>query len=430
MVVRSFAFVPARIMEPQSITNATALFQAVDQLVDQQFDQLVQWRRHFHSHPELSWQEVATTRKLDQILNEHGLATRRGARDRGLIVDLDHQADPTVPRLAFRADIDAIPVQDLKSVPYKSGMDGIAHACGHDVHMTVLVGVLLTLSEIARSHPNVPPFRVRGIFQPAEEVAQGSREMIEMGSIEDVDAILAIHVDSSASVGQIGLKPGVQTAACDELVVTVRGEGGHGARPHETSDPIFAAIQFVSSVYSRYPRIVDSRDPAVVSFCKISGGSTSNVVPSQVDLRGTMRTLSGAVQRRVQQEMQVIAASISRITGTEIDVHFGPSVPAVVNDPELCQLVTRAADQFLGPDATRRIEASMGSEDFACYTAELPGVLIRVGSSSDHVQGFPLHSSYFDVDDGAIPIAIRLLIRALFLWSEQPRGRRAEVIVG
>jgi amidohydrolase len=292
------------------------------------------------------------------------------------------------------------------------------HACGHDVHTTVLMGVVRALQRAIGERRLPMPLRVRAIFQPAEELAQGAAAMIHHGALDDVQSILAMHVDPSRDVGRIGLRPRVQTAQCDEILVTVHGQGGHGARPHETRDPIMAAVQLIQALYARLPRSIDSREPSVLSFCRIAGGASSNVLPDRVELQGTIRTLDGRVRSAMERTIAEVAAGIGQATGTTIEFKVGTMCPSVDNDPELVELVRVAAEGLLGETAVDWIPASMGSEDFAFYTARLPGVLIRIGSGSGKVGYWPLHSSHFDVDESAIRVACRLLLRTGLLWFD------------
>ena len=236
--------------------------QKLDSAIDARQQQLIAVRRHLHTHPELSGQEHETSLYLYQMLSDAGFNVRMGPDGRGLLVD--SRDNTQAPCIALRADIDALPIHDEKNVTYRSQHDGVMHACGHDAHAAVVLGALTALDDL-RTEGDLPwPIRVRGLFQPSEETATGAAEMVEAGALEGVDAILAVHVDPSRSVGRIGIRTGILTANCDAMRVSIIGRGGHAARPHEAIDPIATAAQLISSLYLSIPRVTDSQDAVMV----------------------------------------------------------------------------------------------------------------------------------------------------------------------
>ena len=379
--------------------------------MDRRFDQLVEVRRHLHAHPELSGEERETSLYLYQLLGELGFDVRMGPEGRGVLADGPH--DGQRPLVALRADIDALRIHDAKHVAYRSQRDGVMHACGHDAHTAVVFGALASLMELEQRGGLPWAVPLRGVFQPAEEISRGAREMIQVGALEQVGSILAVHVDPSRSVGRIGLRSGVLTASCDEMRVRLEGRGGHAARPHETSDPIAAAAQLISSLYQFIPRATDSQEAVVVTIGRIQGGDNANVIPEQVELQGTLRTLDSLVRQQTIDHIRRLAAGIGQVSQTQIEVEFGASCRSVRNDPRLTRLLEAAAAQVVGADNLERIaRPSMGSEDFAYYLDHTPGAMIRLGCASSQAGGSPLHTPEFDVDERALAIGAKVLARA------------------
>ena len=389
----------------------------VNEFIGNRIGTWCQWRRRLHAHPELSWHETATTAFIRERLAESQLQLVPGPRELGGRVDFDFGPSDHVRRIAVRGDIDAIPVDESNEVSYRSQVPGVMHACGHDVHTTVMLAVAETLSQIQLAQLFSQSARMRVIFQPAEEVAQGANESIAAGMIDGVEAALAIHVDPSRPVGTIGLRDGIQTACCDELKFVITGSGGHGARPHETSDTILAAAHLVQTAHSLLPRIIDARDDAVISICKIAGGNSANVIPTRLEMLGTLRSFSEMARERILGRLKTLASSTASLFKVNVDFHVVTSIPSVDNCPNLNQLVRETAAQQLGADAIQTVEPSLGGEDFACYQHYIPGALIRVGSASGNRFAAHLHSPQFDVDEHVIGVACRLLVHSLFAWS-------------
>ncbi|RMF21546.1 MAG: amidohydrolase [Deltaproteobacteria bacterium] len=388
---------------------------AIDREVERLAPRLIALRRHLHAHPEPSGQELATTAYLARLLREEGLEVRVAPAGRGL------SAEPAATRrgrrVAIRADIDALRLHDAKDVPYRSLADGVCHACGHDAHTAAAVGAALALEAAAGRAGDAVPWRL--ILQPAEESSEGAREMIEAGAMDGVGAIIALHVDPERLLGHAAFRTGMLTAYCDEIDVTVTGSGGHAARPHHAVDPIAAAAELVSAIYQFVPRAVDSRDPVVVTFGSIHGGSTQNVIPEQVHLRGTARTHSHAATSRVEQRILEIASGIAGATGARIEVEFKRGPDAVVNDAAVTDCCRRAAADVLGADNIEDIPAaSMGGEDFADYLAHAPGCLMRLGVGRPDGSTEMLHSPRFDLDESAIGIGARILARAAWRLTQ------------
>ena len=284
------------------------------------------------------------------------------------------------------------------------------------------LGAAMALREARDSLPG--PIAWRAIFQPAEEVSEGAIEMIEAGAVEDVRSIVALHVDPELSVGRIGQRSGVLTAACQEVRITVRGVGGHAARPHLAVDPIAVAAQLVTVLYQALPRSVDARDPSVVTFGSIRGGTGPNIIPDEVELLGTIRTLSDRAAAQVEERISQVARGLATASRCTIDVSFLRGTASVYNDPAVTAVCVQAAGQVVGSANVEEIRLpSMGGEDFSGYLKHVPGCLLRLGVASLDRPRHPLHSPHFDIDEDALTIGARLLAHSVVLLSSEP-GRR------
>ena len=387
--------------------------------IDRQFDGLVELRRHLHRYPELSGKENQTSFRVYQELGDRGFKVSLGPEGCGVIADLTPD-DSHRGIFGIRADLAALQIQDEKNVAYKSQCAGVMHACGHDAHTTIVLGALSAIAELHEdgSLPFTPS--VRGVFQPAEEICVGAKQMIEVGALDGVEAMIATHVDPTRRLGKIGLREGIFTANCDEVRFKVKGRGGHAARPHQALDPISSAAQLIHSLYLQLPRSVDSLDSMVFTIGTINGGQNANVIPDHVSLKGTLRTLDRKVREQAIQQIERIADSVARGSQTEIEVTYGVSAYAVKNHPTLVNLLETSTTDVLGQSAIQRIaQPSMGSEDFAFFTSEVPAAMFRLGCTSEHAGGAGLHTSQFDIDEEAIRIGAHVMAHAAIVWMER-----------
>jgi amidohydrolase len=385
--------------------------QRIDELIDRQFDQIVALRRHLHAHPEPSGEEAKTSIHLYQLLGDRGLSVRIGPDGCGLLVESRDQT--AKKRIALRADIDALRIQDEKPTAYRSQCDGVMHACGHDAHTACAYGAILALDQLAEEGLLPGPLTWRGIFQPSEETATGAAQMIRAGAAEGVDALFALHVDPRLASGAIGVRSGVLTANAEMMRIEVHGSGGHAARPHESCDPIAAAAQLISTLYQFVPRKTDSRQAVVVTIGQVVGGENANVIPERVTLQGTVRTLDREVQHRTLDHIRHLALGVQEITGTRIEVTFTVSIPSVVNDAALTELLREQALDLLGAEGVKLIDApSMGSEDFAVYGEHAPTTMFRLGAAASP-PGPALHTPQFDIDERCLAVGAKLLARSV-----------------
>jgi amidohydrolase len=384
----------------------------LDAAVDDSEERMIALRRHLHAHPEPSGHELQTSLHLYQLFDEWGLSVRMGPEGCGLIVESRRQDAPR--RIALRADIDALRIQDQKHVSYRSTVPEVMHACGHDVHSATVFGALCALDRLECAGQLPWPVAWRGIFQPAEETSNGAESMIDSGALSGVDAILSLHVDPTRRAGTIGVREGVFTASCDAMQITVSGRGGHAARPHESNDPIAAAAELVSTLYQFVPRATDSQDAVVVSFGQIHGGQNANVIPEQVVLEGTVRTLDSSVREKTIAHIRTLANGIEQVTGTRLDLRFEAGTPSVYNDPGLTRLVAEIATELIGAKKVVAMpRPSMGSEDFAAYLAHVPGTMFRLGAAGSQSPWPGLHTPTFDVDEKCMAVGAKILARSV-----------------
>jgi len=381
-------------------------------------------RRYLHRRPELSEQEFETTQFVCELVDDLGLHAKIAQEKRGLTVDVASSDDPHEAgqrRVAVRGDLDALPIQTRSSAEYASRHDGVMHACGHDAHTAIVWGVLAILNDLKETQVVQSPFRVRAIFQPAEETSTGGKHMIASGALEDVDSALALHVDPTRLVGTIGVRNGAFTAGCDSFNCTFHGKGGHSARPHLTTDTVGAMADWINSVYRRIPRVADSLDSVVVNVGRLECGSASNVVPSDGQLAGTLRSLTISSSRAAMAQMQVISNSIATTYGCEVHLKFRHHTPPVINHPLINQELTSAARQIVGHPSVRTIDKpSMGAEDFAFIANEVPSAMMRLGVAGLEIGSEPLHTPQFDLDEQSLSVGAATLALAAIRLCQLP----------
>jgi len=376
--------------------------------------QLQDLRRHLHAHPELSGAEHRTAALVAGELRQAGWRVREGVGRTGVVAELGPDQGPAI---GLRVDMDALPIEERTGLAYASTEPGLMHACGHDIHTAVGVGVALALAPLAPSLPG----RVRLLFQPAEETAEGAQWMVEAGAIEGLAALYGLHVFPSIPVGSIGLRHGALTAAAAELEVEVLGEAGHGARPHQSVDAIWIAARLVGGLQEAISRRLDALQPVVLSFGRIEGGRAFNVIADRVRLLGTLRCLDTDLYEQLPQWVETTAQDICRAYGGEAIVRFRSIAPPVRNDPALTRLLEEVAVAQLGRDKVLLLDhPSLGAEDFAHYLSHLPGCMFRLGVAGP--QGCaPLHHGGFDPNEACLPLAVELLATTLRRWLELQR---------
>ncbi|KMM18008.1 hydrolase [Synechococcus sp. GFB01] len=387
--------------------------------------ELIQLRRHLHRHPELSGHEQQTAALVAGELRRWGWQVSEGVGRTGVVAELGPQQRPDgtpVPLVALRVDMDALPVEERTGLDYASTVQGLMHACGHDLHTAVGLGVAWLLADLAGRQPQRLSARVRLLFQPAEETAQGAAWMKADGAMDGVQALFGVHVFPSLPAGTVGVRSGSLTAAAGELEVEVLGEGGHGARPHQSTDAIWIAARVVSGLQEAISRRLDALHPVVVSFGRIEGGRAFNVIADHVRLLGTVRCLDLDLHAQLPAWIEDTVHALCQGHGGEARVRYRCISPPVHNDPELTELVADAAVELLGRSRVQWLEQpSLGAEDFAELLETTRGTMFRLGVAGP--EGCtPLHSNTFAPDESALPVGIRVLTLSLLRWMERPSG--------
>lgn len=376
--------------------------------------ELIAFRRDLHMHPELGNQEFRTTAVLKARLEAAGLRPRVLPSGTGLVCDIGTW-DRARPMLAIRGDLDALPIPDVKTVPYRSTEPNRAHACGHDVHTTATLGAGLVLAELDRQ--GRLPAAVRLIFQPAEEVLPGgAADAIENGVLDGVGRIIAVHCDPRVDAGKIGLRAGPITSACDRLEVTLDGPGGHTARPHLTTDLVTAVARVAVDVPAVLARRVDARSGMSVTWGRIEAGHAPNVIPQSAALSGTVRCLDLPAWRDAPDLVHAAIDEIATLHRAKSTVDYVRGVPPVVNDPVVTELLRDAMSARRGPYAVEDTEQSLGGEDFSWYLEHVPGAMARLGvRTPGDTRVRDLHAGDFDVDERAIAVAVELFTAAALI---------------
>jgi len=387
-------------------------------------EQLVAWRRDLHRHPELGFQEVRTAGLVADHLTRLGYEIQTGIAHTGVVGLMEGGAGPG-PIVMLRFDMDALPIQEANQVEYASQVPGVMHACGHDGHVSIGMGVAALLAR----HRDGWPGAVKLVFQPAEEGLNGAERMIREGVLENPrpDTVLALHLWNQRPLGEALVAPGPVMAAVERWELTVVGEGGHGAMPHQTVDPIVATAQIITALQSIVSRNVDPRQAAVISVGTIHGGETFNVIPETVTLTGTIRTFDGEVRERVLRRTREVIEGVAGAMGAHVELTIEGISPALVNDPTVTALVQEVAQELLGSEAVIIQGQTTGGEDAAFFLREVPGCYLFLGSANperglDH----PHHSPRFDFDERVLPLGVALLTTAtvrLLSTAEGPTGR-------
>lgn len=362
-------------------------------------------RRDLHTHPELSRAEVRTTRVVRQRLVAAGVEPRILPGGTGLLADIG-RGDRVV---ALRADLDALPIPDEKDVSYRSAVAGVCHGCGHDVHTAALVGAATVLAELDRE--GRLPGRVRVVFQPAEEATPGGAlDVVAAGGLDGVEQIFAIHCDPRTDIGQVGLRTGAITAASDAVSVRLEGPGGHTARPHLTSDLVYALAAAATELPAVLSRRLDPRAGVALVWGRIAAGNAPNAIPHAGILEGTLRCLDPAAWHEAPALLQDVVSAVGTAYGVRATLDYRRGVPPVINDEAAVALLQDAALATLGAGSVTGTEQSLGGEDFAWYLEKVPGALARLGvRRPGALREMDLHQGGFDVDERAIGLGARLL---------------------
>lgn len=370
-------------------------------------EHIYSYRRDFHQYPELSFQEYRTAETISKHLESFGIEHRKGVGKTGVVGEIVFGDGPTI---ALRADMDALPIQEVGDLKYKSKNEGVMHACGHDGHMAILLGAANALSK----NKKLKKGKVRFIFQPAEEGAGGARYMIKDGCLDQVDEIYGLHLWNYQPVGEIGVKSGPIMAAADMFDIIIKGKGGHGATPQGTVDAIVVASNLITMLQTIVSRNTNPLDNTVVTIGEINGGQNFNVIADEVRLTGTTRAYTENNRNMIKKRMQDIIDGVSKSFGAEIFLKYKEGYPPTVNHENPTKLVLEASSMVVGKGAGYPY-LSMGGEDFSYYLQKVPGCFFFVGSAPDknNILSTPHHCSHFDIDERSLLIGASVYVNLI-----------------
>lgn len=381
-------------------------------LIDEYVPDLVATRRDLHEHPELAYEEVRTSGIVARRLQALGLEVRTDVAKTGVVGLLrGGAAGPGARTLAIRADMDALPISELNEVEYRSTVEGKMHACGHDGH----TAILLTVADILSRQRAELPGNVKFIFQPAEESIGGARPMIEQGAMEQVDAIIGLHLISDIPFGLIGVRAGEVFASADSFVMTVRGRGGHAASPHEAVDPIVISAQIITALQTLISRESSPFRPAIVTIGQIQAGTTFNIIPETSVMRGTVRAFPHEHRQYLLRRLEEMANGIAAAMGGSCSIEWSDGCSSCFNDSAITALVRKAAVATVGEQNIDESEdvISTGSDDMAEFLRAAPGCYFLVGSRNEAKEThYQHHHPRFNIDEDALPIGVEMLVRS------------------
>ncbi|MBZ0317025.1 MAG: amidohydrolase [Anaerolineae bacterium] len=373
-------------------------------------EQLVAWRRDFHQHPEVAFEEVRTSQKVAEILTELGLEVQYGVGKTGVVGILEGTGDG--PTILVRADMDALPIQEENNVPYKSQTINRMHACGHDGH----TAIALSVAKILAGRRDQMNGAIKFVFQPAEEIAAGAKAMIDDGVMEGLkpDVSLGLHLWNDMPVGRVAVTRGPAMASSDSFHLWIEGRGGHGASPHQTHDPILAAAQIITAVQSVVSRNLPPLDAGVLSCTMIRAGDAFNVIPSEVEIRGTIRSYKNEIRDLIVTRFEALATGIAQAMGCTARLEFFEKTPPLVNDLAIGERLRHGFGQIDNSLEIVDDVRTMGAEDMGFFLERAPGVYFFVGSANaSRGLDYPHHHPRFDVDEEALVIGASLLTAAV-----------------
>lgn len=380
----------------------------IHQLSDKYKSEIIALRRHLHANPELSFEEKNTVAFVEEKLRSFGITHIESKAETGLVVIIEGK-NPEKKVIALRGDMDALPIVEANDVPYKSTNPGVMHACGHDVHTSSLLGTARILNELKDEFEGT----IKLFFQPGEEkIPGGASMMIRDGALENPTptAVIGQHVMPFIPVGKVGFRKGMYMASADELYLKVIGKGGHGAMPETLVDPVLISAHILVALQQVVSRKADPKTPSVLSFGKVIAEGATNVIPNEVNIEGTFRTLNEAWRKKAHEQMLKIAKGIAEGMGGEVEFEIRKGYPFLKNEPELTQRAITAAEEYLGKENVLDIDIWMAAEDFSYYTQEIDGCFYRLGTRNE-AKGIisSVHTPTFDIDEDALGISTGLM---------------------
>lgn len=384
------------------------MIEKIKKISSEIFDKVVGYRRQIHANPELSFHEYETSNFICEVLDDHGIKYKRGVVETGVVALIEGN-NPTKKCIALRGDMDALPIQENTGLPFASQNDGVMHACGHDMHTSSLLGCAIILNQIKDAFEGT----IKLIFQPGEELLPGGAKlMIEEGVLENpkVASIIGQHVFPDLEVGKVGFKSGMYMASTDEIYIKVIGKGGHAALPHKVIDPILIASHLIVSLQQISSRKANPATPTVLSFGDIQGHGATNVIPNEVNLKGTFRTFDENWRKEAHDLIRKIASATVEGMGGKVEVDIRVGYPYLTNDEETTTIARQAAIEFLGEENVVDLDLRMTAEDFAYFSQVAKGCFYRLGTSNTAKNiGGSLHHPALTLDEGALTFAPGLM---------------------
>jgi amidohydrolase len=381
----------------------------IKHLAHQHLNDVISMRRHLHANPELSYEEFETAKFVESKLKEFGIACSSGIAGTGITATIEG-VNPTSRLIALRADMDALPIIEENDAPYKSTNTGVMHACGHDVHTSSLLGAALILQQLRNEWEGT----VQLIFQPAEELLPGGASLMIKAGIFDKkmpNNIFGQHVFPELPAGKVGFKSGRYMASTDEIYVTVKGKGGHGAKPDRNIDPVLISAHLIVALQQVVSRWANPATPTVLSFGKVIANGATNIIPNEVHLEGTFRTFDENWRYDAHTRMKDLANQLVKSMGGEVDFRIEVGYPVLYNNEELTVKAKSLAIEYLGSDHVEDLELRMTAEDFAYYSHHMPACFYRLGTASpkDDSKSYAVHNSRFDIDENALEVGMGLM---------------------
>ncbi len=393
--------------------NAEMMYRQAQQLLPE----LIHIRRHLHQWPELSFHEFETSAFVAKRLHELGVRHETEVARTGVVGTIGHGEGPV---LALRADMDALPIMEESQVSYRSRREGVMHACGHDAHTAMLLGAAMLLKPLEDTLPG----RVKLIFQPAEEIIggdgySGAKLMVEEGVIDDVDAIIGIHVDPTIPAGSVGVRPGPMMAAADRIEIDILGKKAHGAYAYLGTDAIVLAAQVIMAAQTLISRRIPAVQEGVITFGEIHGGVRDNILSDRVHLTGTVRSFDPAIRDQLERELEEVVSIVKKMGG-DYRYRYVRGNPSVINDGQLTGFVARVGKQMLGADKVVEASKTTGAEDFSWYMQRTRGAFVKVGAKAPQwEESRSLHTSTFDIDEHALAVGAALLAQSAIRWLQE-----------
>lgn len=372
----------------------------IKQIAEKYSNNVLEYRRYLHQHPELSFNESNTSEYIADFLSKNKIQFKKGIAKTGILAVIE--GSKSGKTIALRADMDALPINEQNNCDYKSANDGVMHACGHDVHISSLMGTILILNEIKNELSGKMLF----VFQPAEEkLPGGAKQMLEEGIFNEYkpDMVIAQHVNPSMKAGTIGFKSGMYMASTDEIYLTVKGKGGHAAMPHQITDTVLIASHIIVALQQIVSRKAFAAIPTVLSFGKVIANGATNIIPDEVKIDGTFRTMNEDWRKEALSQIKFISQNIAKTMGAECDVNIMNGYPSLINDNNITQKAKKLTEQYIGKENVIDLDIRMTAEDFSYFAQAYPSTMYRLGTSGKAENtNSPLHSAHFDIDESVL----------------------------